>query len=141
VLDGLEFPNALEVTAPGDDGAEGAEDQDGADGQDGEPGQRGATAEELEAAEARSFEVLSTLFLAADRLKGNPLDPEGIADLSDALEEADPDVPPYGIVPGLWRDAIDLANRLADSLAEPDDRSEDVMAQAAELQVLLRPFV
>ncbi len=70
--------------------------------------------------------MLSTLFLAADRLKGNPLDPEGIADLADALEEADPDVPPYGIVPGLWRDAIDLANRLADSLAEPDDRSEDV---------------
>jgi hypothetical protein len=96
---------------------------------------------DLEEAEAESFEVLSALFLAADRLKGNPLDPEGIANLADALEDAHPDVPPYGIVPGLWRDALDRANRLADALADPDDRSSDVMPQAAELQAILRPYV
>lgn|SRR5262245_18684829 len=114
VLDELEFPHALAVEAvdPVND-----------------------------AAEETSFEVLSSLFLAADRLKGNPVDPDGIADLTDALEEADPDAPPYGIVPGLWRDAIDRANQLADALADDDDRSDDVAAQAAGLQALLRPYV
>lgn len=114
VLDELEFPRALEVAVADDDDI---------------------------AAEETSFEVLSSLFLAADRLKGNPLDPDGIADLTDALEDADPDAPPYGIVPGLWRDAVERGNRLADTLADPDDRSSEVAAQAAELQAILRPFV
>jgi hypothetical protein len=117
LLDGVEFPDALPV-------AEIDEDDDAA-----------------VAAEETSFEVLSSLFLAADRLKGNPLDAEGIADLSEALEDADPDVPPFGIVPGLWRDAVDRGNRLADTLADDDDRSPEVAEQAAELQALLRPFV
>jgi hypothetical protein len=115
LLDGVEYPDAIPVEEVDDE----------------------ATA----AAEATSFEVLSSLFLAADRLKGNPLDADGIADLSDALEDADPDVPPFGIVPGLWRDAVERANRLADTLADNDDRSPEVAEQAAELQALLRPFV
>ena len=115
ILDGVEYPDAIA----------GAEVDD----------------EATAAAEAASFEVLSSLFLAADRLKGNPLDPEGIADLSDALEDADADVPPFGIVPGLWRDAVERGNRLADTLADNDDRSPEVAEQAAELQALLRPFV
>jgi hypothetical protein len=114
VLDELEFPHALEVEA--------IEPVD-------------------EAAEETSFEVLSSLFLAADRLKGNPLDPEGITDLTDALEQADADAPPFGIVPGLWRDAIERANRIADALADDDDRSDDVATEAAGLQALLRPYV
>jgi hypothetical protein len=117
VLDGVEFPDALPVVElPEDD-------------------------EATVAAEETSFEVLSSLFLAADRLKGNPLDADGIADLSDALDDADPDVPPFGIVPGLWRDAVERGNRLADTLADDDDRSPEVAEQAAELQALLRPFV
>jgi len=117
ILDGVEFPDALAVVDVAED------DQ------------------AVVAAEETSFEVLSSLFLAADRLKGNPLDAEGIADLSDALEEADPDVPPFGIVPGLWRDAVERGGRLADTLADTDDRSPEVAAQAAELQALLRPYV
>ena len=111
LLDGVEYPDALDADVVTDE------------------------------AEETSFEVLSALFLAADRLKGNPLDPEGIADLSDALEDADPGVPPFGIVPGLWHDAVERANRLADTLADNDDRSSEVAEQAAELQALLRPFV
>ena len=117
ILDGVEFPDALAVVEVGEDD------------------------EAVVAAEETSFEVLSSLFLAADRLKGNPLDAEGIADLSDALDEADPDVPPFGIVPGLWRDAVERGNRLADTLADDDDRSDEVAAQASELQAMLRPFV
>jgi hypothetical protein len=117
ILDGVEFPEALTV-------AEVSEDE-----------------EAVVAAEETSFEVLSSLFLAADRLKGNPLDAEGIADLSDALEDANPDVPPFGIVPGLWRDAVERGNRLADTLADEDDLSREVAEQASELQALLRPYV
>jgi hypothetical protein len=117
LLDGVEFPDALPVV-------EVAEED-----------------EAVVAAEETSFEVLSSLFLAADRLKGNPLDAEGIGDLSDALEEADPDVPPFGIVPGLWREAVERGSRLADTLADDDDRSPEVAEQAAELQALLRPYV
>jgi len=117
ILDGVEFPDAL----PADE----------VDADD----------EATVAAEETSFEVLSSLFLAADRLKGNPLDADGIADLTDALDAADPDVPPFGIVPGLWRDAVDRGNRLADTLADDDDRSPEVAEQAAELQAILRPFV
>lgn len=115
LLDGVEYPDAIPVEEVDD--------------------------EATVAAEATSFEVLSSLFLAADRLKGNPLDADGIADLSDALDDADADVPPFGIVPGLWRDAVERGNRLADTLADNDDRSPEVAEQAAELQALLRPFV
>jgi hypothetical protein len=115
LLDGVEYPDAIPVAEVDDEASA--------------------------AAEATSFEVLSSLFLAADRLKGNPLDADGIADLSDALEDADPDVPPFGIVPGLWRDAVERGNRLADTLADNDDRSPEVAEQAAELQALLRPYV
>jgi len=117
LLDGLEFPDALVVADPDE------------------------VDEATVAAEETSFEVLSSLFLAADRLKGNPLDPEGIADLSDALDDADADVPPFGIVPGLWRDAVERGNRLADTLADDEDRTPEVAEQAAELQAILRPFV
>jgi hypothetical protein len=124
----------------GTDTASGGDDETEEDGTDDEIGDDDRVID-VEEAEAESFEVLSALFLAADRLKSNPLDPEGIADLADALEGAHPDVPPYGIVPGLWRDALDRANRLADALADPDDRSHDVMPQAAELQAILRPYL
>jgi hypothetical protein len=139
-----EVPAEAESGGEADPTAE-ADEADDAEGDDtdqsdGEVGVDGRVID-LEEAEAESFEVLSALFLAADRLKGNPLDPEGIANLADALEDAHPDVPPYGIVPGLWRDALDRANRLADTLADSDDRSSDVMPQAAELQAMLRPYV
>jgi len=100
-----------------------------------------APTDDAEAAEETSFEALSALYLAADRLKHHPLDAEGIEDLTDALEQADPDVPPYGIVPGLWRDAVERAEKLADALADDDDRSDEVAAEASELQAMLRPFV
>ena len=48
-------------------------------------------------------------------------------------------MPPFGIVPGLWREAVERGSRLADTLADDDDRSPEVAAQAAELQALLRP--
>jgi hypothetical protein len=100
-----------------------------------------APTDAAEAAEEASFEVLSSLYLAADRLKHHPLDAEGIENLTDALDAADPGVPPYGIVPGLWRDAVERGEKIADALADDDDRSDEVAAEASELQAMLRPFV
>lgn len=117
LLDGLEFPQSLPV-------------------EEFEP-----PTDAVEEAEETSFEVLSSLYLAADRLKHHPLDAEGIENLTEALDKADPDVPPYGIVPGLWRDAVERANKLADALADEDDRTEEVVGEASDLQVLLRPYV
>jgi hypothetical protein len=150
VLDGLELAGpAVEGSALNGEGHDGDDATDASVATDDtdapSPGDEEEAGDErfidLEAAETQSFEVMSTLFLAADRLKSNPLDPEGIADLVGALDDAHPDVPPYGIVPGLWRDALDRANRIADALADPDDRSGDVMPEAAELHSILRPYV
>jgi hypothetical protein len=88
------------------------------------------------------YELLSQLYLAADRLKGNPLDPDGIADLGDAVDEADPLAPPYGIAPTLWARALELADEVADALgADEEEHTEDAAAKAAELRELLRPYV
>jgi hypothetical protein len=114
LLDDIEYPDALDV----------------------EP------VDEKEAAEATSFEVLSAMYLAADRLKGHPLDAAGLADLTEAIEAADADVPPYGITPGLWHNAVDQANALADAVTDEDaDRTPEVIEKATALRELLRPYV
>jgi hypothetical protein len=88
------------------------------------------------------YELLSQLYLAADRLKGNPLDPDGIADLGDAVDEADPMAPPYGIAPTLWARALELADEVADALAgDEEEHTDDAAAKAGELRELLRPYV
>ena len=132
MLDELEFPDAL--PAAGDDGESGEDEA--------------------------SFELMSDLFLAADRLKNNTKDPDGIADLARVVEQADPDRPPFGVEPALWSkavlDANDLADRLAgggdadgdgfaDEVLDPDGEPvfvmDDVRARAGALRDLLRPFV
>lgn len=86
--------------------------------------------------------ILSSLFLAADRLKGNPLDASGLADLIDAVDAADPDVPPYGFDKALWRSAVERADEIADLVADEEtDRGDEVVVKATELRDLLRPYV
>ncbi len=116
--------------------------------------------EEQDAADETSFELMSELFVAADRLKGNPRDPDGILGLATVVEAADPDRPPYGVEPVLWQQAVVAANDLADRLAgggdddgdgfvddvvdeegEPVHTDDDLVARAGALRNLLRPFV
>lgn len=92
--------------------------------------------------DAASTEVLTWLFLAAERLRRDPLDPDGLEHLMRAVDVADPGRPPFGVVPRLWTDACTLADRVADALAElsgPDEVT--AMAAAADLHELLRPHV
>ena len=116
--------------------------------------------EEQDEADETSFELMSELFVAADRLKGNPRDPDGILGLATVVEAADPDRPPYGVEPVLWQQAVVAANDLADRLAgggdddgdgfvddvvdeegEPVHTDDDLVARAGALRNLLRPFV
>lgn len=89
--------------------------------------------------EAESRTVgLAELFGLADRLRRDPLDADGLRMLVDALDEIEPDRPPYGTQLALWRQAYDLADRLADFLAGGDEPDElAAIATAEQLHQLL----
>ena len=88
------------------------------------------------------FETLTTFFLAGERLQKHPLDADGLALLLKALDVAEPTNPPYGVERELWQRTCELADELADSLAEGDEPDEDAASEVAgELHDLLRPYV
>ena len=58
------------------------------------------------AVDEASAEVLATFFLAAERLRREPLDADGIEHLMRALDEADADVPPFGVTPRMWTQTV-----------------------------------
>jgi len=89
-----------------------------------------------------SSEVLTTFFLAGERLKRDPLDADGLEQLLAATDVADPDQPPFGVQPRLWQQTCELADELADALVEGDEPDHDAaMAAAQALFDLLRPHV
>lgn len=86
--------------------------------------------------------VLTDLFLAAERLRSDPLDADGLDNLQRGTAEADPDAPPFGVTPKLWAQACELAERVVDALVEGDEPDEEAaMEAAAKLHELLRPTV
>ncbi|MEX0848057.1 MAG: hypothetical protein WD023_09790 [Ilumatobacteraceae bacterium] len=89
-----------------------------------------------------SAETMTHLFLAADRLRNDPLDADGIEHLKQGTGEADPDAPPFGVTPRSWQQIVDAADEVVDALvheAGPDE--EAAMAAAERLHELLRPTV
>jgi hypothetical protein len=95
-----------------------------------------------ETAEQPSSEVLTTFFLAGERLRRDPLDADGLEQLLAATDVAEPEVPPFGVQPRLWQQTCDLADQLADALVEGDEPDLDAAMAAAEaLHDLLRPHV
>ncbi len=94
------------------------------------------------AADESSSEVLTSFFLAAERLRKEPLDADGIEHLLNALDLADPDVPPFGVTPKLWQESYTAADELADAIAGDETPDEEAAMTAAErLHELLRPHV
>ena len=88
------------------------------------------------------FETLTTFFLAGDRLQRNPLDADGLEQLLQATDVADPDHPPYGVDKRLWERTCELADDLAAALVDGDEPDViETQAVAAELRDLLRPYV
>jgi hypothetical protein len=132
MLDAVEFPDALPV------------DDDGEPGEDGEDDD--AEEAEIEAEEALAEQgldpqdVLSELFVAADRLKNDPLDHEGVLSLVDAARLAETLPLPYGFAPAVWRDLLTQVEGLRAALeGEADD--EQVIELANDLRTTLRQFV
>ncbi|HEY7626830.1 MAG TPA: hypothetical protein VH761_07175 [Ilumatobacteraceae bacterium] len=98
--------------------------------------------DEDEDADQLPFETLTTFFLAGDRLQRNPLDADGLEQLLEATELADPARPPYGVDRRLWERTCALADELAAALADGEDPDVDeTQAVAAELHALLRPYI
>jgi hypothetical protein len=89
-----------------------------------------------------SAEVLTTFFLAGERLRRDPLDADGLEQLLAATDVAEVDAPPFGIQPKLWQQTCELADQLADALVEEDEPDLDAAMAAAEaLYDLLRPHI
>lgn len=92
--------------------------------------------------EETPFSVLEGFFLAAERLRGDPLAGDGLGQLAGAIEGADPVRPPYGVDLSVWRRVLELADEL--SAAVTADGGADVATAtdaASELHALLRDFV
>jgi len=118
IVDAIEYPDQIDVDDEAELEAEEALAADGLDPQD----------------------VLSELFVAADRLMHDPLDHEGVLSLVDAARMAESLPLPYGFAPAVWNDLLVQVKRLQSSLeGEVDD--ESVIEQATSLRTSLRNFV
>jgi hypothetical protein len=119
IVDAVEFPDQLAV----DDDAE-------------------IAAEDALAAEGRDpQDVLSELFVSADRLMHDPLDHEGVLSLVDAARMAQTLPLPYGFSPAVWNDLVAQAQALRASLEVDDVDDEKIIDQATHLRATLRDFV
>jgi len=97
---------------------------------------------ETDGADRLPFETLTTFFLAGERLRRNALDAAGLEQLLAAIDVADPLRPPFGVELRLWKRTCELAEELADALADGDEPDvENASTIAHDLHDLLRPFV
>jgi hypothetical protein len=87
------------------------------------------------------FATLETLFLAADRLRQNPMDGAGRRSLATVLADLDESNPPFGVDIMVWHRAVSLADELSDELVGEDQNQEAAVGAASDLYALLRPFV
>ncbi len=127
VLDQVDFNFSLdagEVAAAGDD-----DDVEGADG-DGDP-EDGLVAQE----------VMSELFIAADRLMHAADDHDAVLSLADAAGRVKDLGVPYGFAPGVWDQIVTQSGSLHDQLEGTDSDDDEVKAAAGELRALLRQYV
>jgi hypothetical protein len=85
-------------------------------------------------------EVLSSLYVAADVLAGDPVSPGAIVELCDAEGEAKDLDAPYGVAAAVWEEILTRTTALAELLdagADPDE----VRVAARSLRDLVRPLV
>ena len=89
-----------------------------------------------------SGETLNQMFLAAERLQRDPLDADGLAMLVRVLDDIEDGGTPFGVSMPAWRQAVELADQLAEALAGSDIPDEiGAMEIAQRLFVTLRPHV
>jgi hypothetical protein len=119
IIDAIEFPNEIAVDDDEEVVAEEALADEGHDPQD----------------------VLSELFVSADRLMHDPLDHEGVLSLVDAARMAETLPLPYGFAPAVWNDLVAQARGLRSSLEGGDADDDTIIDQATNLRSALRNFV
>jgi hypothetical protein len=112
LLDGIEFPDALEAEETSS----------------GEPG-------------PVAYDVMSDLFVAADRLSHHARDHAGVLDLVAAAEKIEAMRLPYGFEPPVWKRIVEGAIALRGLMESDDSTDEEIEAQADEYRSLLREFV
>ncbi len=133
LLDRIEFPDALPVdddpnrdaTGDGDGDGDGDAEDAGRDSVDG-----------LEAAE-----VMSDLFVAADRLQRNARDAEGVLTLVARADVAGQLRLPYGFSRPVWRDIVVQATTVKDLLEGTDSDDATIEEHAKVLRDTLRQYV
>lgn len=86
-------------------------------------------------------EVMSELFLAADRLMHDADDSDAVLSLDEAARTVADLAIPYGFAPGVWDDIVTRSAALRDQLEGSDADDDEVMASAGELRALLRQYV
>lgn len=111
LLDSIEFPEALE--------------RDASDTGDGLAAQN----------------VLSELFISADRLMHDAQDHEGVLSLVEAARMAEGLALPFGFSKEGWEDIVGKARALREAFEADVDDDDAIMSQASELRHLLRNFV
>ena len=96
--------------------------------------------------------VLSTIFLAVDKLAKDPIDAKSRRQLIELNDLIDAKHPPYALAPRTWAGAVAGVGRIVDRImadvdgevidnAADDEESSDVIGLAQELRSLLRPYV
>lgn len=119
ILDDVEDPDELTAVGSGDDDVDGE-----------------AAADEDEA----NYNVMSHLYVAADRLKDDPGDLALAGELFDAADAARTIAVPFGIDGDVWNKVLELSGLVTTALEEEAD-DDIVRARAKELRDLLFTFV
>jgi hypothetical protein len=86
-------------------------------------------------------DVMSEMFVAADRLRHDPDDHAGAKALAEAASRAETQGPPYGMDPKWWAGIVEQAEQIAGILAAPVSEDEHVRELADGLRDALRPYV
>ena len=88
-----------------------------------------------------AHDVLSDLFVAADRLRHHARDHAGVLDLIAAAESIETMRLPYGFEPAVWKRIGEGVGALRAAIESDVAEDEDIETQADELRTLLREFV
>lgn len=111
ILDEFEFPDALDAGL--------TEEEDGLAAQ----------------------QVMSDLFVSADRLMHDARDPDGVLTLVDAAETAASLSLPFGFERGVWDEIVARSRALSDEFERDSEEDDVIVDRATELRNLLRNYV
>jgi hypothetical protein len=88
-----------------------------------------------------SPEIMSDLFVAADKLRRSANDGGSMASLADHLETMSPLRPPFGVERLVWKKIVDSSSMLSDTICDERSTDDAIRSKAGELRDLLHPYV